>query len=84
MNQFDGMDEPVMVSAVGKKRKPSKSNHQREKNKKMRHSGGGKMPAVTCSDKKATNFGHTDTLTPGDLWKNCLFTQHLQKSLFYS
>ena len=28
------------------------------------------MPAVTCSHKKATNFCHADTLTPGDLWKN--------------
>ena len=70
MNQFDGMDEPVIVSVVGKKRKPSKSNHEREKNKKMRHSGGGKMPAVKCSHKKATNFCHADTLTPGDLMKN--------------
>ena len=48
MNNFDGIDEPVVVSAVGKKRKPSKSNHLREEIKKMRHSGGGKMPAVTC------------------------------------
>ena len=73
MNNFDGMDEPVMVSAVGKKRKPSKSNHVREEIKKMRHSGGGKMSAVSCSHKKATNFCHADTLTPGDLLKNFVF-----------
>ncbi len=49
MNNFDRINEPVVVSAVGKKRKPSKSNHLREEIKKMRHSGGGKMPAVACS-----------------------------------
>jgi hypothetical protein len=46
MNNFDGIDEPVVVSAVGKKRKASKSNHLREEIKKMRHSGGGKMFSI--------------------------------------
>ncbi len=44
MNNFDGIDEPVVVSVVGMKYKPSKSNHLREEIKKMRYSGGGKMP----------------------------------------
>ncbi|ROL41014.1 putative JmjC domain-containing histone demethylation protein 2C [Anabarilius grahami] len=35
---FDGIDEPVVVSAVGKKLKSSKCNHLREEIKKMRHS----------------------------------------------
>ena len=38
MNNFDGIDEPVVVSVVGKKRKSSKCNHLREEIKKMRHS----------------------------------------------
>lgn len=71
MNTFDGINEPVVVSAVGKKRKPSKNNHLRENVKKMRHSGGGKMPAVTCTHKKSLkNFCHADTLTPDDLRRN--------------
>ncbi len=70
MNNFDGIDEPVVVSAVGKKRKPSKSNHLREEIKKMKHSGGGKMPAVACSHTTASNFCHADTLTSGDLLRN--------------
>jgi len=57
MNNFDGIDEHVVVSAVGKKRKPSQSNHLREEIKKMRHSGGEKMPAVACST-TASNFCH--------------------------
>uniref|UniRef100_A0A8C1B5K6 Protein transport protein sec16 n=1 Tax=Cyprinus carpio carpio TaxID=630221 RepID=A0A8C1B5K6_CYPCA len=36
--------EPVVVSSVGKKRKPSKDNHEREVRKRVRNSGGGKIP----------------------------------------
>ena len=72
MNHFDRMDKLAVVSVVGKKRKPSKLHHNREVIKKMRHSGGGKMPAVTCTHThtKNTNFCHADKLTPGDLLKN--------------
>lgn len=66
MNNFDRIGESV----VGKRRKLSKSNNLREDIKKMRHSGGGKMPAVGCSHTPASNFCHADTLTPGDLLKN--------------
>ncbi len=70
MNNFYRINEPVVVSAVGKKRKPSKSNHLREEIKKTRHSGGGKMPAVACAHTTASHFCHADTLTSGDLLRN--------------
>ncbi|CAL9689385.1 unnamed protein product [Knipowitschia caucasica] len=70
MNNFDDIDEPVVISAIGRKRKPSKDNHSRETIKGMKHSGGGKMPAVICKHTKDSNFCNADTLTPGDIQRN--------------
>ncbi|XP_063039647.1 uncharacterized protein LOC134434912 [Engraulis encrasicolus] len=71
MDIFERINEPVLAPAVGKKRKASKNNHTRENIKKMRHSGGGKLPAVSCTHNKTTTvFCHADKLTPGDLEKN--------------
>ena len=64
MNTFDGIDEPVVDSAVGKKRKPSKSNHLREEIKKMRHAGGREMPTVACSHTTASNLCRMLTREP--------------------
>ena len=66
MNTFDGIDEPVVVSAVGKKCKPSTKNHMHEQ-RRRRHSGVGKMPAVTCGHTKSLHFCHSDRLTQVDL-----------------
>ena len=70
MNNFDGIEEPVVVSSVGKKRKPSKDNHEREVRKRVRNSGGGKIPAIACSHSESKNFCHADKLTADDLVKN--------------
>ncbi|KAL2098322.1 hypothetical protein ACEWY4_007529 [Coilia grayii] len=67
MNDFDGIEEPVRVAPVGKKRKPSKDCHEREKVKRRRHSGGGKMPAVICSHKKNLSVCQAERLTERDL-----------------
>ncbi|KAL1276037.1 hypothetical protein QQF64_035660 [Cirrhinus molitorella] len=70
MYNFDGIEEPVVVSSVGKKRKPSKDNHEREVRKRVRNSGGGKIPAIACSHSESKNFCHADKLTADDLVKN--------------
>lgn len=71
MNTFGGVNGPVVASVVVKKRTSSKNNYLPEDVKKMRHLGGGKMPAVACSHKRSSNyFCHADTLTPGDLQRN--------------
>ena len=72
MNDFDGLDEPVLVAPIGKKRKPSKSNHNREIVKKMRHSGGGKVSVVVCTHTAAQNHGfcHANKLSPDDIAMN--------------
>lgn len=67
MNDFDGVEEPVRVAPVGKKRKPSKDGHEQEKVKKMRHSGGGKMPAVICRHKSSRSVCQAERLTERDL-----------------
>lgn len=58
MDNFDAIDEPVLVSYIGKKRKPSRDNHNRKHVKKIRNSGGGKIPErfLSC---------HADQLTAG-------------------
>ena len=71
MNDFDGLDEPVLVAPIGKKRKPSKSNHNREIVKKMRHSGGGKVSVVVCTHTAAQNHGFCHAkLSPDDIAMN--------------
>ena len=62
----------MLVSPIGKKRRASKSNHKRENDKKIRHSGGGKIPAVACTHTWAENrcFCHADRLTAADLALN--------------
>lgn len=68
MNNFDGTDEPVLLSPVGKKRRPSKEHHDREKVKKIRHSGMGKVPAIACQhEARSCSFCHADKLTPDDI-----------------
>jgi len=49
MNTFNSSDEQVMLSPGGRKRRLNKDNHKREQNKKIRHSGGGLVPAVACT-----------------------------------
>lgn len=70
MNNFDGIEEPVVVSSVGKKRKPSKENHEREVRKRVRNSGGGKKTAIACSHSESRNICHADKLAADDLVKN--------------
>ena len=46
MNTFDEIEEPVVLSPDGRKRRRTPENHKRAKSKQMRHSGGGKSPQV--------------------------------------
>ncbi|ROL41591.1 hypothetical protein DPX16_1290 [Anabarilius grahami] len=55
---FDDGLEPVIPAAVGRKRKASIENHQREKTKRARHSGEGKHPKINCGHHAtASNVG---------------------------
>ena len=49
MNTFDEIEEPVVLSLDGRKRRRAPENHKRAKSKQMRHSGGGKIPASSCT-----------------------------------
>ena len=49
MNTFDEIEEPVVLSPDGRKRRRTPENHKRAKSKQMRHSGGGKIPASSCT-----------------------------------
>ncbi|XP_034047172.1 uncharacterized protein LOC117528648 [Thalassophryne amazonica] len=70
VNTFDGSDEPVRPTSGGRRRRLNKDNHEREKMKKIRHSGGGLIPSVGCKHTAAKNFCHADTLTPDDIVMN--------------
>ncbi|KAL1276172.1 hypothetical protein QQF64_035795 [Cirrhinus molitorella] len=65
---FDDGLEPVIPAVVGRKRKASKENHQREKTKQARHSGEGKHPKINCGH-RASNVGlcHADKLPDEDV-----------------
>ncbi|KAL1275917.1 hypothetical protein QQF64_035540 [Cirrhinus molitorella] len=67
MDFNDGL-EPVIPAVVGRKRKASKENHQREKTKRARHSGEGKHPKINCGH-CASNVGlcHADKLSDEDV-----------------
>ena len=69
MDNSNGTDELVVVSNVGKKCRPSKDNHAREKVTNLCHSCGGKLPPVACMHTVTNNaqFCHTDQLTPADI-----------------
>ena len=69
MDNSDGTDELVVVSNVGKKCRPSKDNHAREKVTNLSHSGGGKLPSVACMHTVTNNalLCHADQLTPADI-----------------
>ncbi|KAL1276339.1 hypothetical protein QQF64_035962 [Cirrhinus molitorella] len=58
---FDDGLEPVIPAVVGRKRKASKVNHQREKTKRARHSGEGKHPKINCGH-RASNVSCRQTV----------------------
>lgn len=60
MNNFDGIDELVVILSVGKKQKSSKDNHNRDVRKNIQNSGGGKILVIACSRSKDRNFSHAD------------------------
>jgi hypothetical protein len=66
------LSEQVMVSDLVAKRMKSRENHRRELMKKLRHSGEGKEPHISCSHSEKQNGAlcHADKLTPDDLWLN--------------
>ena len=70
MDTIDSIDEPVLVPKTAQKRKPVRNNTKREEIKRLKHSGGGKMPSVACTHTKRSCFCHADTLTQGDVWRN--------------
>ena len=62
MDLFDGLSENVAISPVGRKRK--REVCEREKDKRRRHSGGGKIPKIACDHTAADGgFCQADRLT---------------------
>ena len=60
VESFDSLDEPVVLSPKPRKIKRQETN--RQKLKKARHSGGGKIPSISCNHDesgvcKVTKFG---------------------------
>lgn len=48
MNSFDGIEEPVSLSCIGRKKPRFPGLSERELAKRARHSGEGNVPTVNC------------------------------------
>ena len=65
INNFDSLEEHVLASAIPRKRGRCVENHERQHVKKLRYSGGGKVPQVGCLHTARGNaiLCHADKLT---------------------
>ena len=72
MNNFDGLEEAVLLSPRPRKRGRCKEYHDCEKCRKIRHLGGGKVPQIDCAHNARANpkLCHADVITPADLALN--------------
>ena len=66
MDNFDEMEEPVMVSRTGKRKRREPQNSARSRAKNARYSGEGLVPRVTCRHND-TGFCTAGTLNENDL-----------------
>ena len=48
MNTFDEIEESIVETSFGRKRRRNKGNWKREVGKRCRSSGGGKIPGIWC------------------------------------
>ena len=69
MNTFDEIEEPVVLSPDGRKRRRTQGNPKRAKDKQMRHSGGGKIPVISCTQDTVENVCMVGKLTNEDIAK---------------
>ena len=65
INNFDSLEERVLASAIPRKRGRCVENHEHQRVKKLRFSGGGKVPQVGCLHMARGNaiLCHADKLT---------------------
>ncbi|XP_056098814.1 uncharacterized protein LOC130077555 [Rhinichthys klamathensis goyatoka] len=70
INTFDGSEEAVKPAPGGRRRRLNEDNHERQQTKKMRYSGGGRIPTIGCKHTSAKCFCQADRLTPDDLVMN--------------
>lgn len=62
---FDDISEAVVPAPPGKGRKRKSTESARDTAKKVRHSGNGKEPTISCTHD--SEFCKAAALTPGDL-----------------
>lgn len=69
MNIFDGLEDDIVLSPEPRKRGRCEEYHERTKIKKIKYSGGGKVPQIGCVHKANKNpeLCHADLLTNADL-----------------
>ena len=65
INNFDSLEKHVLASAIPRKRGKYIENHERQRVKKLRYSGGGKEPQIGCLHTARGNaiLCHADKLT---------------------
>ena len=66
MENFDDIDEPVVLSPVGRKKRANSANSARSVSKQMRHSGAGRIASISCVH-KARNVCMATSLSEDDL-----------------
>ena len=67
MNTFDEIEE--VLSPDGRKWRRTPENHKRAKEKQMHHSGGGKIPAISCTHDTEKHVCMAGKLTHDDVAK---------------
>ena len=70
VNTFDGSEEAVKPATGGRRRRLNRDNHQCQRAKKMRYSGGGLIPILGCTHISAKCFCQADKLSTDDLVMN--------------
>lgn len=65
MNDFDSLDERVVTSPVGRKRRVRKDGTKRAENKRKLYGGDGHVPHVSCDHNENWCLG--GTLQPGEV-----------------
>ncbi|KAK5867599.1 hypothetical protein PBY51_012071 [Eleginops maclovinus] len=70
VNTFDGSEVAVKPTPGGRRRRLNIDSHERQRTKKMRYSGGGRIPTIGCTHTSAKCFCQADRLTPDDLVMN--------------
>ena len=69
MNTFDQIEEPVVLSPDGRKIRRTPENLKWVKGKQMRHSGGGKIPVILCTQDTVENVCMAGKLKTEDIAK---------------